>query len=133
MHRSIREPFLESLVRVAGEFTLGNPLEAGVTLGPVHNQRQAEHVARHIQDATAKGARIVAGGLPRPGFPTAFYFPPTVIDAVRPEMLPRTGHGLQRGGGGRAEQVLKHFLVLQRQGIELFGNGEDHVEIGDRR
>ena len=49
------------------------------------------------------------------------------------EMFRVAGNGLERGGGGGEQQVIKHFLVLQGQRIELFGNGEDNVEIGDRQ
>ena len=49
------------------------------------------------------------------------------------EMFGVAGNGLERGRGGGEEQVIEHLLVLQGQRIELFGNGEDDVEIGNRQ
>lgn len=85
--RRVHEPFLETLLASAREFRLGDPRSAETTLGPVNNERPAALMDRHLEDARSKGARILAGGHREDGYPTALYYPATVVDGVRPEML----------------------------------------------
>ncbi|WP_082974132.1 aldehyde dehydrogenase, partial [Mycobacterium sp. E740] len=54
-------------------------------IGPMVDERQRAVVQEHVDDAVANGARVLAGGEPRPG-PGAFY-PPTVLAGCTPEML----------------------------------------------
>ena len=41
---------------------VGNGLAAGVTQGPLIDQRAVDKVMRLVDDATALGARLLAGG-----------------------------------------------------------------------
>jgi hypothetical protein len=43
------------------------------------------------------------------------------------------GDGLERRGGGPEQDVVDHALVLQGDGGDRFGDGEDDVEIGHRQ
>lgn len=54
-------------------------------IGPLVDQRQVEHVHRHVTDALTRGAQLLTGGQPPPG-PGSFY-PPTVLSDCTPEML----------------------------------------------
>lgn len=87
VHRSLHDAFVAELVKIAGEFTLGDPLRASTLLGPVHNAAVARRLDRHLEDALAKGARVRAGGGAAAGFPTGLYYPATVVEGVRPGML----------------------------------------------
>lgn len=53
-------------------------------IGPLVDRRQRSVVQSHVEDAVAKGARVLAGGQPRPG-PGSFY-PPTVLADCTPDM-----------------------------------------------
>jgi succinate-semialdehyde dehydrogenase/glutarate-semialdehyde dehydrogenase len=55
-------------------------------MGPLNNQATAAKFDRHIADAVAAGARICAGGHRAPGFRTALFAEPTVLDGVTPGM-----------------------------------------------
>lgn len=68
-------------------YVLGDPFQAGVTVGPMHAQDTIETVLRHIDDAAAKGAEVVCGGGWAPGMPTDHYIQPTVLDHVRRDAL----------------------------------------------
>ncbi len=68
-------------------YVLGDPFQAGVTVGPMHAQDTIETVLRHIDDAAAKGAEVVCGGGRAPGMPTDHYIQPTVLDHVRRDAL----------------------------------------------
>ena len=54
-------------------------------IGPLVDERHREHVHAHVEDATRRGAHVMAGGEPRPG-PGSFY-PPTVLTDCAPDML----------------------------------------------
>ena len=49
------------------------------------------------------------------------------------EVFGVAGNGLECGGRDGEQEIVEHLLVLQCQRVELFGNGEDDVEIGDRQ
>ena len=63
----------------------GDPSDPATQLGPLSSQRAADRLAGQVDDALAKGARLVAGGgrIERPGA----YFEPTVLTDVTPDML----------------------------------------------
>ena len=49
----------------------------GESVGPLANRRQLEIVAAHVEDARAKGARVVCGGARRG---EGLFYPPTLLD-----------------------------------------------------
>lgn len=63
---------------------VGDPLDAATQVGPVVNGAALLELEAQLADARARGARAVTGGarLPRPGF----YFAPTVVSDVTPDM-----------------------------------------------
>ena len=61
---------------------VGNGADAGVTTGPLINQAAVDKVREHVDDAVAKGAKIVIGGKALGGN----FFEPTVIRDVTPAM-----------------------------------------------
>jgi acyl-CoA reductase-like NAD-dependent aldehyde dehydrogenase len=54
-------------------------------MGSLTVQRQFDTVRAHVQDAVAKGARVLTGGRPRPDLGPLF-FEPTILTDVTPEM-----------------------------------------------
>src|SRR5581483_9056835 len=54
-------------------------------MGSLVSQAQLQLVTDHVEDAVAKGARVLAGGRPRPDVGPLFY-EPTVLTDVRPGM-----------------------------------------------
>ncbi len=83
--RPIAEPFLAELVRLARTVELTYPDPARGTLGPFIHPPQAEKVAAQIAEATAKGARILAGGEVET-LGGGKYMRPTVLTDVTPAM-----------------------------------------------
>ena len=81
------DEFLARLEEAARELRLGDPFASDTTLGPLNNEGVAQKMDEHVADAVAGGARVVLGGRRAEGFPTRLYYPATVLDAVRPEML----------------------------------------------
>jgi succinate-semialdehyde dehydrogenase/glutarate-semialdehyde dehydrogenase len=87
VHERVHDEFLAALsAAIAREVRLGDPFDEATTMGPLNNEPTAAKTERHVEDALARGARLVAGGARADGFPTRLYFQPTVLDGVGEEM-----------------------------------------------
>jgi len=74
----VHDAFVEKLaVRVAA-LKVGPATEPDSQIGPMINARAVEKIERHVQDAVARGARVVTGGS-RLAALGANYFAPTVL------------------------------------------------------
>jgi len=62
VQEGVYDEFTEKFKAATAEFRLGNGAEDGVTMGPLINEGAANDVLEFINDAVAKGARVVAGG-----------------------------------------------------------------------
>jgi acyl-CoA reductase-like NAD-dependent aldehyde dehydrogenase len=84
VHEKIAGPFLEAFVATVRGFKVGDPQDDSTYIGPLARRPQLEVLEAHVQDALAKGARLLCGGgrLDRPGY----YFDPTVLGQVTSEM-----------------------------------------------
>jgi len=80
VHNSIRDDFAKALVKLTEKLKLGDGLAEGTTLGPLANPRRLTAMAKVMDDARAKGAKIIAGG-ERVGSEGNF-FAPTVLNDV---------------------------------------------------
>jgi len=74
------------LVERARKHVLGDPFHQGTTMGPLNNAKVAAKVKEHVDDAVAQGARAAAGGKARPDLGGQFYFEPTILTGVTPQM-----------------------------------------------
>lgn len=83
--RPISDRFLSELVRLASAVQLNYPDIGMGDIGPFIFADQAEKVAEQIQDAVAKGARILTGGEVET-LGGGKYLRPTVLVDVRPDM-----------------------------------------------
>ena len=79
----MREEFVERLASAAAdEVRLGDPFAEATTMGPLNNDAVAAKMDAHVEDAVARGARVVAGGSRAPGEPTDLYWTATILDDV---------------------------------------------------
>ena len=61
--------------------TLGRrPSDPQTAIGPITSPTQLAKIQAHVDDAVAKGAKVLVGGGPRP------YFEPTLLTGVTPQM-----------------------------------------------
>jgi succinate-semialdehyde dehydrogenase/glutarate-semialdehyde dehydrogenase len=81
----VYDRFMQKFVDRVNAMSLGASLEWGVDMGSLISQVQLDVVASHVEDARAKGARVLTGGRPRPDLGPYFY-EPTVLEGVTPEM-----------------------------------------------
>ena len=84
VHQDIYDEWLRLFVEEMDKLVVGDPMEAGVDVGPLATQGGQREISEIVEDAKQKGARVLTGGeLPEgPGF----YYPPTVIDGITPGM-----------------------------------------------
>ena len=82
VHERVHDAFLDEVVKVAGEWPLGDPFEAETKVGPMNNEPTAAKMDTHLEDAVAKGAEVVLGGARAGGHPTKLYYEPTVVAGV---------------------------------------------------
>jgi acyl-CoA reductase-like NAD-dependent aldehyde dehydrogenase len=87
VHRSRRAELVEAVAAATAGVRLGDPFDPATVMGPMNNEPTAAKVDAHIGDALERGAKLVAGGRRSPQRPTAFYYEPTVLDAVTPDMV----------------------------------------------
>jgi len=79
VHNSIREEFARAMVKHAESLKLGDGLTEGTTLGPLANPRRLSAMAKVMDDARAKGAKIATGGK-RVGSDGNFFAPTVLTD-----------------------------------------------------
>jgi succinate-semialdehyde dehydrogenase/glutarate-semialdehyde dehydrogenase len=85
VHESIADAFLERFAARTRAMRLGTSLAYGADMGSLVGERQLETVTRHVEEAVAKGAKVVAGGVARPDI-GPYFFEPTILDGVGTDM-----------------------------------------------
>ena len=81
----IHDRFTDRLAEASAALKVGDGMEEGVGTGPLIDIKAVEKVESHIQDAVAKGARVVVGGGRHSN--GGNFFEPTVLTGVTPEMI----------------------------------------------
>ncbi|MBV8620955.1 MAG: NAD-dependent succinate-semialdehyde dehydrogenase [Curvibacter sp.] len=79
----VYDAFVEKFAAKVKTLKVGNGFEDGVTQGPLIEDAAVQKVERHIADALAKGARVVAGGTKLGGQ----FVEPTVVADATADML----------------------------------------------
>ena len=82
---AVADEFTARLVERTRAMRLGSDLDFGPAMGSLISATQLETVRGHVDDAVAKGARVLAGGRHRPDLGPYFY-EPTLLEAVRAGM-----------------------------------------------
>jgi succinate-semialdehyde dehydrogenase/glutarate-semialdehyde dehydrogenase len=80
----VHEVFVEALTRASEELPVGDGQEEATLVGPLINDAALEKVERLVQDAAAKGGKVITGGKPLEGHQRLY--PPTVISGATLEM-----------------------------------------------
>lgn len=80
VHESVYERFVDGFVKAASAVKVGDGLDAASRMGPLANARRVEAMQMFVDDAVAKGAKLLTGGK-RIGTAGNF-FEPTVLGQV---------------------------------------------------
>src|ERR1700726_4007727 len=85
VHRSLYESFAKACAEKTRQLRVGNGMDSHTDVGPMIQERQVRIVESHVEDAKARGARVLAGGKRLPELGPNFYSP-TVLADVTQEM-----------------------------------------------
>ncbi|WP_053845582.1 NADP-dependent succinate-semialdehyde dehydrogenase [Paracidovorax avenae] len=80
----VYDAFADKLAEAVRRLKVGNGMDEGVEQGPLIDDAAVKKVQEHLQDAVAKGARILTGGKPHALGGT--FFEPTVLTGATPQM-----------------------------------------------
>jgi succinate-semialdehyde dehydrogenase/glutarate-semialdehyde dehydrogenase len=88
VHASIFEEFAVRVTARTAAMKVGNGLDEGVEMGPMFDQTQLKSVTAFVDDAVAKGAKVLTGGQRLAGgaYDHGYYFAPTVLTKINPSM-----------------------------------------------
>ncbi|WP_166845781.1 succinic semialdehyde dehydrogenase [Isoptericola sp. BMS4] len=81
VHEDVADEFLARFVEAVRDLRLGTGLDYTADVGSLVSAAQLERVSEHVDDALAKGARALVGGVHRSDVGPYFYAP-TVLDGV---------------------------------------------------
>jgi len=80
VHASVADEFSRRLAEKIGGLSVGRGTGDGVKVGPLIDDAQRSSVAQHVEDAVAKGAKVLCGG--KPGEGAGYFYEPTVLTDV---------------------------------------------------
>jgi len=80
---SLADKFLEKFQAALGALKAGDPMDEKTTLGPLSSEAALVQLLKQVDDAVAKGAKLVMGGkrVDRPGS----FMAPTILTDIKPE------------------------------------------------
>jgi acyl-CoA reductase-like NAD-dependent aldehyde dehydrogenase len=82
VHRSLYEKFLEACIEKTEKLRTGNGMDPATDVGPLIHERQLRIVESHVEEARARGARLLTGGCLRPELGANFYSPTVLADVT---------------------------------------------------
>ena len=85
IHDSVYERFVSQLAAAVKVLKVGNGLDDGVIVGPLIEAAAVKKVREHVEDAVAKGAKVLAGG--QPHALGGNFWQPTVLGDCQEKML----------------------------------------------
>ncbi|KAJ3277301.1 Meiotic Sister-Chromatid recombination aldehyde dehydrogenase, partial [Borealophlyctis nickersoniae] len=89
VQEGIYERTVKDLAGMIGALRVGPPLEEDVDVGAMTMASQIDIIQRLVDDAVAKGARLLAGGKQfiHPKYPKGQFYTPTLLADITPDML----------------------------------------------
>lgn len=80
----IYDQFVDSFVAKMAALKMGDPMDESVQVGPLATAGGKRDIVELVEDAKAKGARVLCGGETPEG--PGYYYPATVIDQLTDDM-----------------------------------------------
>lgn len=80
VHEKVHDEFAKKLTAKMNGLKMGNGLDEGVALGPLVNKEGRDKVIELVDDAVAKGGKVLTGGKTPDG--PGFFYPATVVTNV---------------------------------------------------
>ena len=86
VHRSTVAEFTDRVAARVAQLRVGSGLEKETQVGPLINARQRDRVEALVNDATSHGVEVRAGGRRPSQLTRGYFFEPTVLAGVSPDM-----------------------------------------------
>ncbi|MGB6352500.1 MAG: betaine-aldehyde dehydrogenase [Steroidobacteraceae bacterium] len=88
VHRSVKQEFLERLVKRVAAMRIGDPMHPDTQVGALISEQHMHKVLSYIERGRAEGARLVTGGnrVTAGGLARGYFVAPTVFDECRDDM-----------------------------------------------
>jgi len=87
VQEGVYDEFVTKFAAKVATAKVGNGFEDGVNQGPLIEEAALEKVQRHVDDAVAKGGRVLVGGKRLSGTGSGQFFEPTVVADATADML----------------------------------------------
>jgi aldehyde dehydrogenase (NAD+) len=116
VEESVRDDFLEKLVKRAESMRPGDPLDPRTRMGPLVSEEQLARVMGFIETGKSEGAELVFGGdRAQVGGGGGYFLNPTIFSGVTPEMT-----------------IAREEIFGPVLGVTSFRDAEEAIEIGNR-
>lgn len=86
VHESLHDAFVDGFVARAKALKLGDGLDPSVQMGPLINAGRLSEIETIVENATAVGAKVAAGGRRAAAFNAGHFYEPTVLTEVTDDM-----------------------------------------------
>ena len=86
VHDAVHDTFVAAFVDRSRALRVGDGRDEGVDMGPLEARARVVNTEALIEEALGAGARLVCGGGPPEGRERGYFFAPTVMTGVTPDM-----------------------------------------------
>lgn len=82
VHESVKDEFMDKLVKLAASIRLGDPKERTTEMGPLTSALHRDRVMSYLEIAGQEGATVLSGGAApsRDGLANGYYIEPTIVE-----------------------------------------------------
>lgn len=87
VHESIHDVIIEKVAAVAASMQPAHPLAEDAPLGAVVSAQHLGNVHRMLEQGVKESGELISGGSPVLADTGGSYYPPTIVDAVKPDSL----------------------------------------------
>ncbi|MFF4160314.1 NADP-dependent succinic semialdehyde dehydrogenase [Streptomyces sp. NPDC001678] len=86
VHTDVYDAFAERFTALMEGLTVGDPMAESTDVGPLATERGRADLEELVDDALRRGATALCGGRRPPGHERGWYYEPTVLTGITPEM-----------------------------------------------
>ena len=83
---NVIDQFTEAIIEEAKKVVLGDPMKKDTHIGPMASKLQQEKAIEKVNQAIKDGARLLAGGSAPENLDKGYFYEPTVLDNIEPNM-----------------------------------------------
>ena len=83
---NVMDQFTEAIIEEAKKVVLGDPMKEDTHIGPMASKLQQEKAIKKVNQAIKDGARLLTGGSVPKNLDRGYFYQPTVLDNIEPNM-----------------------------------------------